>query len=155
MALVEHVSAPAEGEAERFRAGANARVVGRHELAEPAGMRVDEGRRVHDEAVDHTPKAIFGAVLFDLFGPYAAVRLRSAAALVQALIRVVAGDDGWHFDAVHRCGMSLLLPRALLHAATASRKRSSQRQRAAGRCVLGSVRLLRLSKVLLKLIEHS
>ena len=86
-------------------------------------MRVDECRRVDDEPVDDAPLRVLGAVLFDLLGSDAAVRLGGAAALVQALVRVVAGDDGWHFDAVHRCGraLSLLLTRALLHAATASR----------------------------------
>ena len=46
-------------------------------------MRVDECRRIHDEAVDDTPEALFRAVLLDLLGPDAAVRFRSAAALVQ------------------------------------------------------------------------
>ena len=35
-------------------------------------------------------------MLLDLFGPDAAVRLDSTAGLVQALVRVVTGNNGWH-----------------------------------------------------------
>ena len=45
-------------------------------------MRVDECRRVDDEPIDDAPIRVFGAVLLDLLRSYAAVRLRSAAALV-------------------------------------------------------------------------
>ena len=84
-ARVREVGVPSsrEREAERVRAGANARIVRTHELAEPSWMRVDELRRVDDEAVDDAPEAIFRPVLLDLLGTDAAVRFRSAARLVQ------------------------------------------------------------------------
>ena len=77
------VAAAREREARTVRTGANAGVVRTHELAEPAGMRVDECRRVDDEAIDDAPKRVFRAVLLDLLGSDAAVRFRSAAGLVQ------------------------------------------------------------------------
>ena len=59
-ARVREVGVPAAREREReaVRAGANAGVVRTHELAQPAGMRVDECRRVDDEAVDDAPKRV-------------------------------------------------------------------------------------------------
>ena len=84
-ASVWKVSVPPSREREReaVRACANASVVRTHELAQPARMRVDEGRRVDYEAIDDAPKRVLRPVLFDFLGPDAAVRLRSAAALVQ------------------------------------------------------------------------
>ena len=68
---------------EAVRTGANAGVVGRHELAEPAGMRVDKCGRVDDEPIDDAPEALLRPMLLDLLGSDAAVRLGGAAALVQ------------------------------------------------------------------------
>ena len=77
------VSAARERKAKRVRACTDPSVVRGHELAEPAGMRVDEGCCVDDEPVNDAPIRVLGAVLFDLGRFYAAVRFRSAAGLVQ------------------------------------------------------------------------